>query len=207
MPLETWIVTGGAASGKSEFCRLLQSLSPSVALFSSDQAVHDLYRRSEIVDQIAQMMGLDDLRTDEGFLNRERLREHVLANPEAKAQLEAFIHPKVVDERAAFQQKLELEGKTQLLIAEVPLFYETKSQFPADQVILVAVSPETQRQRLVHQRGLSHETVDLLLQAQWPLSRKLEHADKVVWNEGDVALLNLQAIQLFQSLVSARDAK
>lgn len=148
-----------------------------------------------------------DLANDDGSMNRERLREVVLFDPKARQKLEEYIHPMVVEARNNYLQKLENEGKTQLLIAEVPLFYETKSQFPTDLVVLVAVSPETQRHRLLHHRGLSTETVDRLLQAQWTLSQKLELADKVVWNEGDVAQLNLQAIQLFQSLVSARDAQ
>lgn len=207
MSIATWIVTGGAASGKSEFCRLLLSLSPSVALFSSDQVVHDLYQRISVVEEIMRFLKQHDLANDDGSMNRERLREVVLFDPKARQKLEEYIHPMVVEARNNYLQKLENEGKTQLLIAEVPLFYETKSQFPTDLVVLVAVSPETQRHRLLHHRGLSTETVDRLLQAQWTLSQKLELADKVVWNEGDVAQLNLQAIQLFQSLVSARDAQ
>jgi len=39
--------------------------------------------------------------------------------------------------------------------------------------------------------------------AQWPLSRKLEPADVVVWNEGSLSLLNLQARILVQQLDKA----
>ena len=98
----------------------------------------------------------------------------------------------------ALKARLEEGRNTQLLIAEVPLFYESAGEFPADLVIVVATEGTMQQQRLTGPRNLDPDTAGRIRSAQWPLSRKLEPADIVVWNEGSLPLLSLQARILVQ---------
>jgi dephospho-CoA kinase len=199
--MKTWIVTGGAASGKSMFCQHLQALAPGTVLFSSDVEVHELMALDQIKAQIANELGSQMLDA-EGKVNRVALRDKVFASADERKKLEDILHHHVFKKLASLQEELTIAGKTELLIAEIPLFYETSSRYPADLVILVAISPTLQRQRMVSTRGLTTETADLILSAQLPLPQKLEKADKVVWNEGDPALLKLQAQLLLQPSVN-----
>lgn len=67
-------------------------------------------------------------------------------------------------------------------------------------MIVVAVGTTVQMERLTGQRGLDVATAERICAAQWPLSRKLEAANKVIWNEGSSELLKLQAQLLLQQL-------
>lgn len=198
--MKTWIVTGGAASGKSTFARLLHELAEPALLFSSDEAVHELLGRTEVVQKLAEVFGPQIVQA-KGAIDRAKLRELVFRDGDEgpRRLLEGILHPMV----RAELEKLREEGgvkKAQLLIAEVPLFYESAYDYQADLVIVVAVGPTVQMERLTGQRGLDKATAERICAAQWPLSRKLEAADKVIWNEGSAELLKLQAQLLLQQL-------
>jgi dephospho-CoA kinase len=198
--MKTWIVTGGAASGKSTFARLLHELAESALFFSSDAAVHELLERPEVVEKLSAAFG-PQIISAKGVIDRGKLREIVFRDREEASRklLEGILHPMV---RAELEKLREEAGvkKAQLLIAEVPLFYESAYDYQADLVIVVAVGPTVQMERLTGQRGLDKATAERICAAQWPLSRKLEAADKVIWNEGSAELLKLQAQLLLQQL-------
>lgn len=196
--MKTWVITGGAASGKSDFCRLLMAHEPEAVFFSSDEIVHELLGSETIARQVAQIFDATIL-DEEGAINRVALREMVFANDKGRLSLEALIHPMVYERLE--KDRLEASGKgAQLFIAEIPLFYETQPKFQADLVILVAAGEVFQRRRLMELRGLDAEAVQLVLSAQLPLERKLAMAQTVVWNEGSPALLQAQAQLLLQQL-------
>ena len=190
--MKTWIVTGGAASGKSTFCRLLQARVPGSHLFSSDEEVHKQLARQPVKEELVAGFGPGVLDSN-GEVSRPFLRAVVFADLQARARLEGLLHPLVREAFSAVKEELLSGRKAQLLIAEVPLFYESPVVFAADQVIVVATGPDVQQERLTGPRGLDAETASRIRSVQWPLSRKLDPADKVVWNEGSPRMLELQA--------------
>jgi dephospho-CoA kinase len=197
--MKVWIVTGGVASGKSQFCRLLADAAPGVVVFDSDRCVHELLGTPAIAHRIAAEFGGGVLQAT-GEVDRQALRAIVFGNETARKRLESLLHPEVVQALTTLRDRLTGERNTQVLIAEVPLFYESVGEFPADLVIVVATEGAMQQQRLTGSRNLDPDTAGRIRSAQWPLSRKLEPADIVVWNEGSLPLLSLQARILVQQL-------
>ena len=196
--MKTWVITGGAASGKSAFCRLLSELEPSAILFSSDEFVHELLSREAIAGQISQIFDASIL-DKAGAVDRAVLREKAFANEEGRRKLEALIHPLVYERLEKEREAASAKG-AELFIAEIPLFYEAKHQFQADLIILIAASDVFQRRRLTELRGLDVDAVPRVLSAQLPLDQKLAMAHTVVWNEGSIELLQTQAQLLLQQL-------
>lgn len=197
--MKLWIVTGGIASGKSLFCQQLQEAVPASVLFSSDGVVHELLQTPALAAEIAAEFGPTVL-APSGGIDRQGLRAAVLEEGGARKRLEAILHPAVYRALESLRSQLDQKRNTQLLIAEVPLFYESRGQFPADLVIVVATGATLQQERLTGPRSLDPVTAERFRAAQWPLSRKLDPADKIVWNEGSLTLLELQARLLVQQL-------
>jgi dephospho-CoA kinase len=197
--MKTWIVTGGVASGKSQLCGHLKELVPDSIFFSSDEVVHGLLDEAESTQAISHEFGAGILE-EEGRVSRAALRRLVFADPKARKRLESLLHPRVYRALEQMKDRLEQDRNTQLLIAEIPLFYEASAEFPADLVIVVATGATLQQERLTGPRSLDPDTAERIRAAQWPLSRKLEPADRIVWNEGSLALLKLQAKILVQQL-------
>jgi transcription termination factor Rho len=192
------VVTGGVASGKSFLCRHLATTCPYSVGFSSDEVVGRLLSEPSIVSVLTDRFGMGIV-SENGELKKAALRELVFADAVARGELEGILHPLVFNALENDTNRARELG-SKVLVAEVPLFYETQGTFKPDLVVLVATRSHLQLQRMVTERGLAVKAADDVIQAQWPLDRKLVLADVVIWNEGTPALLAMQADLLSKQL-------
>jgi len=126
-----------------------------------------------------------------GRLRRDILARRVFAEPAARQQLEAILHPRI---RVLWRAQVQTWRAAGHLLAAVviPLLFETNAQAELDAVICVACSAATQRSRL-QARGWAATQIEQRIGAQWPAERKIAAANYVIWTEGG---LDLHAAQL-----------
>jgi dephospho-CoA kinase len=120
----------------------------------------------------------------DGQLRRDELARGVFADPAARQRLEQILHPRI---RALWRAQVETwraEGRP-LAVVVIPLLFETKAEAELDMTICVACSAATQLQRL-QARGWSMEQIQQRLQAQWPIEKKMDQADYVIWTEASL---------------------
>ena len=196
--MKKWIVTGGIGTGKSSFCQMLKRLMPEMSLFSSDEAVHEAYASPEVRQRIANVLGIKHPGGDPDAF-RARVREQVLEAPAARKRLEQILHPHVWTELEK-QEKSAAKGGIKVLVAEVPLYYETGKAVVADKIIVLAASQAVQLDRVRARRGVDEATALAMLKMQLPLSEKVALADMVVWNDGSVSALEQAAITLLRQV-------
>lgn len=188
-------LTGGIATGKSTAVSLFKKLDANVVIFCADESVAELYNSTAVLDALCNVVG-DTRVVKNGELNRPWLRERLFNDDELREQIQNFIHPLV---RKDCLDKLEIARRnesTSSFIADVPLLFEGGFDFGQDANLVVAVSRETQVQRLIMRSGFDDTTVQAILEAQLPISHKEKCADVVFWNEGPVCVLEAQ-IQRF----------
>ena len=184
-------LTGGIATGKSTCVQFLRSLDPHVVIFEADQCVADLYLRDQVAAALVGLVG-ESAYLENNELNRPYLRERMFAEPELRLEMQNLIHPLV---RKECLVSLEIASKmraTTSFIADVPLLFEGGFDFGQDANLVVAVSRETQEQRLIMRSGFDVATVHAILEAQLPISHKQKCADVVFWNEGPKSVLEAQ---------------
>ena len=127
----------------------------------------------------------------DGQLRRNELARRVFADPAARRQLEAILHPRIRMLWRAQVEAWHAEGHP-LAVVVIPLLFETKAQAELDATICVACTPPTQEQRLLA-RGWSPKQIQQRNRAQWPIEQKIARADYLVWSE---AGLDVHAAQL-----------
>jgi len=183
-------ITGGVASGKSS---LTSRLAPKLAaqVFDADAAARDVVENDpEAKRQIAEHFGAQILEAD-GRVNRVQLREAVFGDAEKRRALEAILHPLI---RARWIGPAQAARRSrEWLLLDIPLLFETGAEEACDAVVVVACSPETQRERIVSQRGLSPEMAEKMIASQTSLASKAARADYVFWNDAPLARLEEQA--------------
>jgi dephospho-CoA kinase len=191
-------LTGGAATGKSTFRRLLAERHR-FEVFDADACVHELLASDQkIVAAVAHEFGEGALDAS-GAADRAALRRIVFADRQARQRLEAIVHPAV---RTRWQQLLSsCHARECDFLADIPLLYETSAEGCFDAVTVVAASPAAQRGRLVA-RGLDSGTIEAMLASQLPIGEKVSRATSVVWNDGTLGALARQADLLLERLFS-----
>ena len=189
-------LTGGIATGKTTFRRLLADLHD-FEVFDADECVHELLASDEaVIAEVATSFG-EKVLSPAGAVDRARLRPLVFEDPHARRRLESILHPKV---RERWLQRAAASKQTgRDFLADIPLLFETSGQDHFEATVLVGASASTQRQRLAA-RGLEDTTLEAMLASQWPIMEKLGYASSVVWNDGTLGALARQADLLLECL-------
>ena len=188
-------LTGGIGCGKTEVARLLQKLG--AAVWDADEAVHRLLRRGTLVyRRIMQVFGPAVVRSG-GGLCRVALARLVFADPVQRRTLEKILHPAAIREMRAW-----LAGqrrKKMMAVAVVPLLFEAGLERRWDVIICVAADEAVALRRL-RRRGVAANDAYRRMRAQWPLTRKMQRSDQVLWNNGTRHALAVQVKKLWATL-------
>lgn len=128
---------------------------------------------------VRQIFG-DGFVTTDGALDRDRMRALVFTQPEARAKLEAIVHPLV---RAEIdRQCAAMDGGCAVL--DLPLLVESDAwRQRTDTVWVVDCTPETQIHRVMQRNGWPREQVLAVLAAQATREQRLAVADTVIDND------------------------
>jgi dephospho-CoA kinase len=190
-------LTGGIATGKTTFAAALRAAGAPVV--DADGLAREAVRRGgPALDEIVRAFGPDVLGPD-GELDRPRMAARVFGDPEARARLEAIVHPAVRRAVAAETARLAAQGHD-LAFYDVPLLFETGLDRDVDCVLVVYAPPEVQRARLAARDGLGAAEAEARLAAQMPIEEKARRADIVVTNQGDAAALRAKAVPVLAAL-------
>ena len=162
-------VAGPAGAGKSTVCRML-ARRPGIGHVDCDQLAHATYRLGgPAYLRILSRFG-EDILTPSGGINREKLAELIYSDPQAKHDLEAIVHPLVMEElKGEIRRHREL-GTRWLLVEGALLLsspYVDRSLFD---VFVWLSAPEEERRRRLLAAGVPWESVEARLEAQRDLS-------------------------------------
>jgi dephospho-CoA kinase len=170
--LQRLALTGGIGSGKSTALAYLGELG--AAVVSSDEIVHELYERVEIVAAVRHRFG-DDV-VSERLVDRGALARIVFAEEGELAWLEALLHPHVrrtIAEWSAAQERVE--PRPLLLAVEVPLLFEGGHAADFDYSMVITAPAAIRRKRLCAKFG--EDDLSRRLAQQMPEEEKLALAD------------------------------
>jgi dephospho-CoA kinase len=194
-------LTGGIATGKSHV--LEQFRRRGVPCLDADLLAHGVEAAgTEATAAIATRFGAGIL-TPDGAVDRARLAPIVFADPAARRDLEAIVHPAVYRAIVAGLRAFELIGGYPFAVVDVPLLYETGAEKDFDRVIVTACSPDMQLARLVG-RGITDADARQRLAAQWPTEQKTSRADFVIRTDGTFDETDRQIEQLVGLLAGGR---
>ncbi len=155
-------LTGGIASGKSHcLSRFAAGGAPTI---DADRLARDVVAPGT--------PGATAVLQRFGTLDRAALGDIVFHDAQARADLEAIIHPRVY---AAINDWFRNLRHAPFGVADIPLLFETGRAADFDRVLVTSCRPEQQRERLLR-RGLSAADAEARIAAQLPLEEKLARA-------------------------------
>jgi dephospho-CoA kinase len=190
-------LTGGVAAGKSLVSRVWAEAG--VPVVDADRLARDVVEPGTPgLEQVRAAFG-DGVITADGSLDREALRSVAFADDEARARLEAILHPLIGKARREWLEERAGEGEL-LVVSEIPLLFETGAQSRFDVTVVVTAPDDERVRRLVDSRGLAEEEARRILAAQMPQAEKQTLADIVIENGGTVAEVEAEALRVLETL-------
>lgn len=179
-------LTGGIGSGKTTVSHLLASLG--AALVDADQIARAATGpEGAAMPAIREMFG-DEFVDADGALDRVRMRQLAFNRPDARAQLEAIVHP-LVSLQSDLQAREAKDRGCAVIVFDIPLLTESgRWAKRLDAVLVVDCSAETQIGRVMQRNGLTREVVEAIIASQATRRARRAVADVVITNDSDCTL-------------------
>ena len=191
-------LTGGIGSGKTTVARMLEARG--AVVFDADLLARDAIAvgtpgRERVLERFG-----PNVLAPGGDIDRDALAAVVFADPAARRDLEAIVHPEV---RRLFAEGAEAyEDSDAVVVFSAPLLVETGMHTAFEVLVVVSAPTETQVDRLLRGRGMSESAIRQRIEAQLPLEEKAAVADVLIDNEGTLEELEGQIDRVWAELRS-----
>lgn len=185
-------LTGGIGSGKSEVSKRFENLG--ITVIDTDIVAREVVEPGQsALKKIEAHFGPNILEAT-GELSRARLRKIIFSNPEEKCWLEELLHPIILKNS---QNQLE-QAPSDYAILVSPLLIESRQSKGVDRILVVDVSKEIQIQRTTARDKNTEPQVQAIIDSQLDREERLNHADDIIINDGDLNKLDEQIKELHQ---------
>ncbi len=186
-------LTGSIGMGKSEIAAYFRKLN--IPVLDADKEVHRLYETTAV----PLIAGVFPETVTDGKIDRNKLSQILLRNPEAFKKLEDIVHPLVRYSIKTFIGKCHLDGQKNAVL-EVPLLFETGGDRAVDVSVVASAPLEIQRKRVFERPGMTEEKFNSILSQQLGDDEKRKRANYVVDTSGTIAETHRQVDMIIESL-------
>lgn len=192
-------LTGGIATGKSTVAGMLRQRGAEI--FDADVLARKVIEPpgtgyQKVADEFPEAVQPD------GSLDRKKLGSIVFQSDEKRRRLEGIIHPLVIQRMQQCGRSAEDAGE--IVVCDIPLLFETRSEEWLDTVWVVYCDPVVQRRRLLARDNMEVQEAESRIQAQMPLEEKRQRADAVIDNSGSLEATEAQVEALWQAELRRR---
>lgn len=195
-------LTGGIGCGKSTVAAFFARLG--VEVVDTDVIAHELTApNGAAMPAIIAAFG-EEVVTQSGALDRAAMRVRVFADPGARKQLEAILHPLI---RAESIRSVCASSAPYVLLV-VPLLVENLAAYRGvlNRIVVVDCDESQQLARTAARPGMNVQQAKAILAVQASHAARLEIADDVIDNRGSLDRLE-QQIKRLHGLYLKRAAK
>ncbi len=175
-------LTGGVASGKSTVARMFEEAG--ARIIDADHIGHELLRSSlPAYQEVVKQFGREILNPS-GEVDRRRLGAIVFAERARLDQLNAILHPRIIDRVEELTSAFRAQDSHAVVLVDAALIYEAGIGRGFTKMIVVWCRPEQQVERLIAKAGMTREEAERRIPAQMSAEEKRRRADYVIDTSG-----------------------
>lgn len=184
-------LTGGIATGKSTVASLMGL--NGLRIIDADAISHRILDENSA--WVAEHFGPEYI--DKGKVVRTELGKRIFSDPEAKKELESFLHPKI---RAAIEAESEKQDRLKYpYLIDIPLFFETGA-YPIEHSVVAYTPKELQLERFMKRNGFSREESLRRIESQMDIDEKRSRATWVIDNSANLKHLQAECERFVETI-------
>ncbi len=165
-------LTGSIGMGKSTTAQIFADAG--CGIWDADAAVHRLYALGGAA--VAPIAKVFPQAIVDGVVSRDVLKATIAADPGLLREIEHIVHPLVRADRIEFLK----QTKSEIVVLDIPLLYESGGASQMDAVVVVSAPEEVQRARVLDRGTMTEAQLAQILARQIPDAEKRARADYVI---------------------------
>ncbi|MBU8933119.1 MAG: dephospho-CoA kinase [candidate division Zixibacteria bacterium] len=188
-------LTGQIGGGKSTAASILKSCG--AAIVDADLIGRQVVNRSDVLRRkLARRFGKDIIDSN-GMLNRKKLATRAFQTEQTKTALNQLVHPYLLKELRLRVQSLQKTHNVVVIDAALLLNWDMDDE--VDFVLVIHAALEDRLRRLVI-RGMARTDAEARQHAQLSLREYKERSDRVILNNGSLAVLRKKMLRFWNQL-------
>ncbi len=168
-------LTGSIGMGKTTTAKMFAKYG--IPVWEADTSVHKLYsKEGEAVELFKEKFPSSIVNNE---VSRAELKKLINDDERNLKTIETLIHPLVSNDRKRFVKAAEKKN-IPLIVLDIPLLFEKGHEKSVDYIVVVSVTKETQRKRVLKRNTMTPEMVEKILKIQMSDAEKKQKADFVI---------------------------
>lgn len=190
-------LTGGIATGKSTVSAYLKELG--IPVIDADVISREVVAKDSVGLQAVVSAFGKSILLENGELNRANLGAIIFHSKEKRETLNSIMHPLIRTRMNELQQNYSKQNYD-IIVLDVPLLIENKSNYAVDEIWVVYVNEQEQITRLQLRNDLSREEAEVRVASQLSIEKKKKLADRVIDNSGTIEETFLQVHSIVEEI-------
>lgn len=185
-------ITGGVGCGKSTVLDIMHK-QYGARIILADALGHDAMEPgTDSYQKIVALFG-DGILDSEQHIDRNQVAARIYKDEEKRKQLNAIVHPFVLEQ---IRKRLQEWSREPFIVVESALMFDTECYQYCDEVWGILTDPEVRIDRLMSSRGYTREKCIGIMNTQISDDKLVEKCSKVIDNSGTIEDLKSQLQQL-----------
>ena len=165
-------ITGSIGTGKTTIASMFARFG--IPVFNADIEIQKILARQNIKGKISSIWP-QTLKSNN--LDKRELRKIIFSNEKEKKKLEQLLYPFLKIEAKKFER---INEEKKLLVYDVPLIYETKSEKNYDLILLANCNKNLQRKRVLARDKITNSLFENIITSQLSFNEKIKFRPKII---------------------------
>ncbi len=175
-------LTGGIGSGKTTVAKLFEK--HGVPIYIADERARAIMDQPDVVQAVQQIFTTSVI-TEQGTLDRSKIKQLVFDAKDQLNKLNQIVHPRVKED---FDQWLIEHKEAPIVMKESAILFENGLEKNCDVVVLVIAPEEVRIERVMNRDGVSKEQVMKIINNQMKDEEKLRRSQYIIENNNKKSL-------------------
>ena len=165
-------ITGSIGTGKTTIASMFAKLN--ISVFDADNEIKKILTKKEVKKKLKDLWPKI---VKVNNIDKHRLRSIIFSDKKEKKKLEELLYPYLKIEQKKFEN---LNYNKKILVYDVPLIYETKSEKHYDLILLANCSKLLQKRRVLDRDKISNTLFESIVESQLSFREKIKFKPQII---------------------------
>ena len=189
-------ITGSIGTGKTTIANIFALFK--IPIFDADREIKKILKKKEIRQKLKKIWPLI-VKKDQ--IDKLKLRKIIFSNNTEKNKLEKLLYPYLEIQLKMFEAA---NDKKKILVYDVPLIYETKTEKRYNKILLAHCNRKIQRERVLARDKISVSLFDKITASQLSFDDKIKFKPQVIITKNKLFVLIKVCLVLIKIFISLK---